>query len=199
MTISPEVRATIGDGTYPGFAEEAVGLHERIRLTLPLYDEPVTFGDHALDVGSRDGRHHSMIKAFGPSSVTAIEPDLPDISRGVRFGIVHKNEIFHGTLEGWVQQHPPADSAFLLNMLPRLASNFEFLSALGRAVRVGGVAIISCIEERTNRNLVTTLKANPKVGLRPVVIPGARYHQDGLGSPLEPGKRNRFLSIWRRE
>ncbi len=194
-----DAETAVRAGTYPEFQDEAATLYARIRYAVGLYDEPVDFGASALDIGSRDGRYQSLIRALGPRSVTAVEPDRPTVRRGVREGILQEHEVFDRTLQEWVAGNTPVDSVFAFNVLPRLVRSPDFLSAVRRSVAVGGLALVSFMELGTNDRFLHAMDV-PQSGFRPLFIPRGRYIASGIAPPsTEQPRRNNFLSIWRRE
>ena len=194
------VEAGIRCGTYEGFGDEAVALYARLERGLAVFDEPIDLGDHALDVGGKYGQHYSMIKATGPREVTVIEPDRPNGRRGVDNGFVPERALFAGTIERYVAEGgKQGDSLFLLNMLPRLARNAEFLGALSSSVALGGLLIVSCHEPETDQAFHDSMIANQGLGMRPLRYDSTKAAAAGIQLPDGTRGRNKYLTVWRRE
>jgi hypothetical protein len=132
----------------------------------------VAFGSTALDIGARDGRYVPVIRELGFTSIMAIDPSIDELREGVSHGIVGTDEVFGGKLEDWVNiQETPADSAFIFNVNPSLPSSPDFIAALVRAVKPGGLIVASFVEFSTAkkfaaattwRNLTRPVSKRPK-------------------------------------
>ncbi|HSW66587.1 MAG TPA: hypothetical protein VLI54_05620 [Bacillota bacterium] len=168
--MSPEdyIRAA----TYPDFVEAAVNFFNRIDQNLAAFDEPIDFGVTALDIGSRYGQYVPALYALGLEDITVVEPEATNVRAAIRNGMLDADhpQAFIGTLEERARfDYPPVDTAFVLNMYPRVLRDIQFVGALAASVRPGGLVVASFARQSDGDELNNLLQANPGVPLRALV------------------------------
>lgn len=158
------VEASIIDSTYPEFGRLATDLYSRIKEKVETAAEPVDFGNTALDIGARDGRYTSVIRQLGPKAITAIDPNVQELQKGIDRSFIRDKEVFRGTLEEYTKQATSqADSTFVFNVSPSLADNPQFIDALLQVVKPGGIVVVSFAEKETAIRLVSRTFWNGKL------------------------------------
>lgn len=189
--------AGFDDSTYPESTRLATDLYEKIKEKLAASGEPVDFGKTALDIGSKDGRYASVIRQLGPTTITAIDPSVKELQKGIDHGFLNKNEVFKGTLEKYVKQATSqVDSAFVFNVNPDLARNEEFIDALLLVVKPGGIVVVSFVERETAVRFIYRTFRNKKIdsireksGLKTKDILEVTNHRARVNGFLAIGRR----------
>ncbi len=152
---SPEER--IAMATYGDLERCAIDLYRKLAGAVEDSAEQLDFGETAIDIGSRDGRYIPVIKEFGFSAITAVDPSAEAIAKGRVNGLFKNVNVVQGTLEDLVAtSNQDLDSAFLFNLAPDLPRKPEFISALLESVKPGGLVISSFVELETARTFATT-------------------------------------------
>ncbi len=193
--VDPE--AFIRAGTYPEFAEAAINFFDRLYKNRDAFDEPIDFGRTALDVGSQYGQYLSAIRALGLERVIAVEVPGRGAQSSVREGWIDRNDVFMGTLEDRAKQdHEPVDTAFVLNMYPRVLRDRGFLGALVTSVRPGGLVVTSFAREIDGDELGVVVEANPDLPLRLLKPNSDRLQHVPMHSA---GPAHTAICLWRRE
>jgi hypothetical protein len=119
----------------------------------------VEFGDFALDVGGRNGFYVPVIRGLGVGRVAIVDPAAEEVQYAIDEGVVARDDAFGCKIHEYVASgHPQADTAFALNMQPRLSGDREFLTGLTGAVRTGGWIVASAMEPVTAMTFRTCME-----------------------------------------
>jgi 2-polyprenyl-3-methyl-5-hydroxy-6-metoxy-1,4-benzoquinol methylase len=195
----PELR--ILGCTYDHLGPLAVDLYAKLRNNIGQSLESLDFGPTCLDVGARDGRYVPVMRELGVTNVVAIDPSGEDLDKGVAEGILDESGVYKGPLEAWVETAPePADSAFVLNMSPRLPRSRDFVSALMRAVKPGGLVVTSFVEWSTYSQFTSPYSRGELVPINQPRTTGTLADMDtsAFEAEIRQPRVNGWLSIARR-
>lgn len=187
-------------GTYPEAVDSALNLYSRLATGITLYDEGVSLGRTALDVGSRDGVYLSVIRALGPQEVTVVEPEAYDVRQALNAGVMDtdRDGIYIGTIQEWVNAgYDPVDSVFALNIFRRFARDANFIGALAAALRSGGFLVVSFEDERLGDQFARTVQSHPEFGLRGLQPSLEKWA--AAGGSQRFGAYRPLIALWRRE
>lgn len=151
--LSPSQRESfdrVATHTYPFIRNAAIQLHVDLQEEISQVDEPIDFGNSALDVGSRDGRYMQILREMGPTEITAIDPST-ELQKGVNAGYIEPNEAFFGSLKKYRKKNGrhKVDAVFAFNVEPTLPSSPSFITSLMDSVKPGGLVVCTFAEYRT--------------------------------------------------
>lgn len=136
--------------TFPDLQRFATGLFTRLVEEINEANEPIDFGDKALDIGGKDGRYTQIIRELGPKKIAVIDPSSEDLEKGLEEGLIHSLERYCGSLELFAEilGNQKVDSAFVFNV-PTLERYRDFANSLIQVVKPGGLLVCSFINEQT--------------------------------------------------
>lgn len=64
-----------------------------------LEENKVRFSGKVLDVGARDGRNFSLIKALGAERIYGVDPETKEFTQAMTNSLVSTRDLFHSTLK----------------------------------------------------------------------------------------------------
>lgn len=182
-SVQSVTHSNIRNGTFEGYGDAAVELYEQLLCQIP--DGRVS--GEVLDVGGRDGRHTSTLRALGASSIITVDPSEVGLQRGLRWGFIDQDTMFRGTLQQRAEQGAnPSNLAFVGNILPRLAGDVSFLGALIASVRPEGLVVATSRQAEEHRELHEALSAAARLRRLTHFEPTQKASASG----------HRFLSVW---
>lgn len=199
-TSLESAETSIIDSTYPEFGRLASDLYLRIKEKVETATEPVDFGNTALDIGSRDGRYVPVIRQLGLKVITAIDPSVQELQKGIDHGLIREEEVFRGTLQAYAEQATSqVDSAFVLNLNPDLPGNPQFIDALLQVVKPGGVVVTSFAERETAFKFTANFSGRtPRRGKLEAIGDKSSLRIKEISRIEDEGGVNYFLAIRRR-
>ncbi|HYH74347.1 MAG TPA: hypothetical protein VD735_00140 [Candidatus Saccharimonadales bacterium] len=165
---------------------ENLTLRQRITAAAEPFDH--AFSGYGLDIGGRDGTMVPVIRALGIDRVGIVDPDAAALDKAIASGLISHSDAYGQYLTDYVAEgHDQADTAFVFNMQPRLASDIGFLRALGSVVRPQGLVVASFMEPITAHQFSSNIRRQGQLTRMASAPPAESVRQP-----------HAFIHLWRR-
>lgn len=149
-----------------------------------------------------------VIRELGFEDITAIDPS-PELQKGIDAGFIRSGEEFQGTLEEYIRSGgKQVDTAFIFNVSPDLLNSTQFINALMKIVKPGGIVVATCYESSTAAILraATDASTHDNMGIIPIKESRRRkeseqrepIHDYGRSRPFLDKELNEYFFIGRR-